>query len=159
MPAAPGTRSSAFLRSQSSRAASMSSPTCVERRSMSSTSRSGSSIPRGLPVALGLLTLGELLVQVLVLVGAPLMRAHLRRQIGLLGRPPFLALARRLLDPQFLGIRFAHATILRPGVDDRLLLVQGVVPEREAVAKAELVDQAWVRASTASAAAPALWPR
>src|SRR4051812_27469875 len=51
MPPAPGTESSAFLRSQSSRAASMSSPTCRERRSMSSASRSYSSliVPKAYP--------------------------------------------------------------------------------------------------------------
>src|SRR3954451_4724103 len=109
MPAAPGTRSSAFLRSQSSRAASMSSPTCRERRSMSSTSRSGSSMPRGLPVALRLLTLLELLAQVGVLVGAALVRVL----TGFVGQAALLALARGLIVTHLVRLALVHRLHLR----------------------------------------------
>src|SRR4051812_15712145 len=107
MPAAPGMESSAFLRSQSSRAASMSSPTCSDRRSMSSTSRSGSScwlIAEGLPV-LGLLTLLELLAQIGVLVRAP----HGRVLAGLLGEPPL-----GLLAPLLLLAELARVVVVHP---------------------------------------------
>src|SRR3954451_3527134 len=110
MPPAPGTRSSAFLRSQSSRAASMSSPTWAERRSMSSTSRSGSSMPRGLPVALRLLTLLELLAQVHVLIRPP----HVGVLAGLVGQLPLDFLTPLLLDPHLPRLRIAHTTMVAP---------------------------------------------
>src|SRR3954468_16295525 len=62
-------------------------------------------MPRGLPVALGLLTLDELLAQVGVLVRA----AHVRMLAGLLGQSTLRLLALLLHLTKLAGVLLGHA--------------------------------------------------